>query len=168
MPEPTTNKAIPTASRPYAPNYGIKAANEGSGLLPWSWAEQRLQKCKNFYLSTVSPEGRPHVMPLWGLWLDSKFFFSTGKNSRKARNLAGNPHCTVATGNAEEAVILEGTASLVSDRQLCSRFVQAVSEKYKFDMGGYAEEPIYALQPRRAFGLIEKDFVGSATRWTWN
>jgi general stress protein 26 len=158
----------PRPSRPYAPNYGIKAADQGSGLLPWSWAEQRLEKCVNFYLTTVTPDGRPHVMPVWGLWFEDKFFFSTGKNSRKAKNLATNPHCTVATGNADEAVIVEGTVSLVDDRDLRQRFGKAVTAKYNFDMGGYSEEPVYVVTPERAFGLVDKDFVGSATRWTWD
>jgi general stress protein 26 len=167
MPETAAKPCTPRASRPHAPNYGIKAANEGNGLLPWSWAEERLHNCRNFYLSTAGADGRPHVMPIWGLWLDQKFFFSSGKDSRKAKNLAVNPHCSVATGNADEAVILEGIVSPLRDPAVLERFEQKVAEKYQFDMGPYAEEPVYMLEPQRAFGLIEKDFVGSATRWTW-
>lgn len=161
-------KSTPRASRPYAPNYGIKSENEGSGLLPWSWAEERLVGCKNFYLSTVTPEGRPHVMPVWGLWLDGKFFFSTGRQSRKSKNIAANPYATVATGNSDEAVIVEGTVSQLHDRDYRKRFEKSVTEKYNFNVEGYEEEPVYILTPERAFGLIEKDFVGSATRWTFS
>ena len=165
MAEPTSK---PRASRPHAPGYGIKPAEEGSGLLPWDWAEERLNTTRNFFISTAGPNGAPHLMVIWGLWLDGKFFFSSGRNSRKAKNLAGNSRCTIATGNADETVVLEGTVSLLSDRELRRRYIQAVTEKYDFDMGPYAEEPVYILQPRRAFGLIEKNFLSSATRWTWD
>ena len=157
----------PRASRPYAPNYGIKKENEGAGLLPWSWAEERLEKTQNFFISTVTPDHAPHVMVIWGMWFEGKFFFSTGANSRKAKNLAANPRCVITTGNSDEAVILEGRVSPVNDRALRSRYTEAVTKKYKFDLGPYSEEPIYALEPQRAFALVEKDFVGSATRWTW-
>ena len=50
-------------------------------------------------------------MPVWGVWLDDAFFFSTGRKSRKGQNLAANPACTVANDDGEEAVIVEGVAS---------------------------------------------------------
>ncbi|HZU21199.1 MAG TPA: pyridoxamine 5'-phosphate oxidase family protein [Terriglobales bacterium] len=167
MNEPARGFSTPRATRPYAPHYGIKAADEGSGLLPWSWAEERLERCRNFYLSTARADGRPHVMPIWGLWLDRKFFFSSGKESQKAKNLASNPNCALATGDADEAVIVEGTVTLVTDRDLLQRFETAVAAKYNFEMSGYAEEPVYVLAPEKAFGLVESDFVNSATRWTF-
>lgn len=82
----------PRASRPHMPGYGILAADQGSGLLPWSWASERLAEAHNYFVATTRPDGRPHVMPVWGLWLDDTFYFSTGRESRKARNLEGNPH----------------------------------------------------------------------------
>ena len=167
MTKPAANVSGPRASRPYAPNYGIKAPNEGSGLLPWSWAEERLHSCRNFYLATSSPEARPHLMPLWGLWLDGKFLFSTGRQSRKSKNLTSNPRGVISTGNADEAVIVEGTVSLLCDRDYRKRFEKAVEAKYNFNVEAYAEEPVYVLTPEKAFGLVEKDFMGSAARWIW-
>jgi hypothetical protein len=167
MPETAAKDPTPRASRPYAPNYGIKGPNEGSGLLPWSWAEERLQNCRNFYLTTASPNARPHIMPVWGLWLEGKFLFSSGKQSRKSKNLTANPRCAVATGNADEAVIVEGTVSLIRDRDYRKRFEKAVEAKYNFNVEPYADEPVYVLTPEKAFGLVEKDFIGGATRWIW-
>ena len=89
------------------PGYGILAADDGAGLLPWDWAVERLSGSHNYWLVTTRPDGRPHMMPLWGLWLDSTFYFSTGRQSRKGRNLAANSHCVVATEHADEAVIVE-------------------------------------------------------------
>src|SRR4030081_968866 len=100
--------AKPRASRPHMPGYGLPTA--GTGLLPWSWAEQRLKKSHNYWITTVKPDGSPHTMVVWGLWIDGQFLFSTGRKSRKARNLAKNPNCVVSTEHAHEAVIVEGTA----------------------------------------------------------
>src|SRR5688500_8423420 len=102
-------KTSPKASRPFMPKtYGIADAKEGKGLLNWKWATDRLLKTRNYWLSTVRPDGRPHVMPIWGVWLDDIFYFSTSLQSRKARNLIHNPYGVLTTDNATEAVIVEG------------------------------------------------------------
>src|ERR1700675_123558 len=95
----------PRSSRPHMPGYGLPEANKG--LLPWSWAEQRLKKSHNYWITTTKPDGAPHTMVVWGLWLDGAFIFSTGRQSRKARNLAENKKCVVCTEHAHEAVIVE-------------------------------------------------------------
>jgi hypothetical protein len=106
-------KRVPKASRPHMPGYGLPKGTKG--LLPWKWAEDRLKKSHNYWITTVRPDGSPHTMVVWGLWLEGAFYFSTGKQSRKARNLAENPRCIVATERAEEAVIVEGEAQLTKD-----------------------------------------------------
>jgi hypothetical protein len=60
------NAGMPRASRPYMPGYGIQGPDEGSGLLPWSWAEQRLTASRNYWVTSLWPDGRPHSMPLNG------------------------------------------------------------------------------------------------------
>jgi hypothetical protein len=54
----------PRASRPYMPDNGVVGPAEGRGLLPWSWAEERLIASHNYWVATVWPDGRPHVMPV--------------------------------------------------------------------------------------------------------
>jgi pyridoxine/pyridoxamine 5'-phosphate oxidase len=144
------------------PGYGLPKGTKG--LLPWSWADRRLARSHNYWISTTRPEGNPHTMIVWGLWLDRRFCFSTGAQSRKARNLATNPNCVVCTEHANEAVILEGTAQLTNDPTLVKRFAKLYQAKYKWDTSGFSE-PIYVVIPRVAFGLYEKKFMGSATRW---
>src|SRR3954468_6472724 len=103
----------PKASRPRMPGYGMPRG--AKGLLPWTWAEERLRTSHNYYLMTVRPDATPHAMPVWGVWVDNRFFFSTGAQSVKARNLAVNPSCVICTEKAAEAVVVEGTASPVTD-----------------------------------------------------
>lgn len=152
----------PKPSRPHMPGYGLPKSRKG--LLSWSWAEQRLTKSHNYWISTARPDGAPHSMVVWGLWLDGRFYFSTGQKSRKARNLAANPRCVICSDRAEQAVIVEGVAEPVSDRAIRKRFGDLYQKKYNWDMKDFAE-PVYVVRPRVVFGLFEKKFMGSATRW---
>ena len=163
----------PKASRPLAPGYGFPENNKG--LLPWSWAEQRLKKSHNYWVTTikpttVKPDGSPHTMVVWGLWQDGRFLFSTGSKSRKARNLAQNANCIVCTEHAHEAVIVEGVAEIagVAARR---KLLPAYERKYKFDMSTMKDdilsmkEPVFAVRPRLVFGFWEKHFQSKSTRW---
>jgi hypothetical protein len=165
-----TKRREPKASRPYAPGYGFPKSSKG--LLPWSWAERRLEKSHNYWITTVKPDGSPHTMVVWGLWLHGGFVFSTGSKSRKARNLVENPHCVVCTEHAQEAVIVEGVAEL-ADFPLRREMLKKYERKYKFDMSGFEKdilsmkEPVFVVSPQAAFGLWEKHFVDKTTRWTF-
>ena len=160
--------ASPKTSRPQAPGYGFPTSTKG--LLPWSWAEQRLKKSHNYWITTVKPDGSPHTMVVWGLWQDGRFLFSTGAKSRKARNLAGNGNCIVCTERAEEAIIVEGVAE-IADVAARKKFLPPYERKYKFDMSGMKDdilsmkEPVFAIRPRVAFAMWEKYFQSKSTRW---
>jgi pyridoxine/pyridoxamine 5'-phosphate oxidase len=147
------------------PGYGIVSESEGDGLLPWSWAEGLLASARNYFLATTRPDGRPHVMVIWGLWQEESFRFSTGKTSRKAKNLAENPHCVVTIEGGEEAVIVEGVATAIAPADV-ARFNEAYKTKYDWDVSSMSE-PVYVVKPRVVFGQIEKTFTKSATRWTF-
>ena len=159
----------PAPSRPHMPGYGLPETRKG--LLPWKWAEERLRKSHNFWIATVRADGRPHVMVIWALWLDGAIYFSTGSQSRKAKNLAGNPHCVMGTEKANEAVVVEGTTERVTDQALLKKILRLYERKYRFDMSGFEKdilalkEPIFAVRPRVAFGLNEKRYQANATRW---
>jgi len=147
------------------PGYAILPADAGRGLLPWSWAEERLRRARNYWVSTVRADGRPHAMAVWGVWEDGAFFFSTGAKSRKARNLARDPRCVVTTDDAAEAVIVEGRAELVEDAGVLG----PVSRRYtaKYAEGYPPDSHVYRVRPEVAFGFIESEteFAGAATRW---
>jgi nitroimidazol reductase NimA-like FMN-containing flavoprotein (pyridoxamine 5'-phosphate oxidase superfamily) len=158
-------KSKPKADRPFAPGYGIVGSKAGKGLLPWAWVARKMNGSRTFWLATIYAGGkRPHVMPVWGVWLEDAFFFSTGRKSRKGQNLAANPTCTVTNDDGEEAVIVEGQAAPTDDRTLLERVATAYKKKYKMDPRSMGE-PIFRVQPTRVFGFVEKTFPQSATRW---
>ena len=160
----TKTKLSPAADRPVAPGYGLLGPRAGKGLLPWKWVAEKM-KCHTFWLATMHATGkRPHVMPVWGVWLDDAFFFSTARKSRKGQNLAANPACTVTNDDGEEAVIVEGDAAVLSDATELQRVAAAYKKKYKMDPRSMGE-PIFRVRPVKVFGLVEKTFPKSATRW---
>ena len=85
----------------------------------WSDARGRLEQAQVSWLSTVRPDGRPHVTPLLSIWLDDALYFCTGPSERKARNLEHNPHCILTTGcnGLDEGLdlVVEGDAAKVRD-----------------------------------------------------
>jgi len=155
-------KSAPRSGVPYMPGYDMMFA-KGRRSLPWTWAAERLSKAQNYFLVTVRPDGRPHAMPVWGLWLEDAFYFSTGRRSRKSRNLAANPNCVVCPESASEAVILEGNALEVAGSSLPRKFNSAYEKKYNWKIEGN-EGPFYEVQPQVVFGFDEN--AGSnPTRW---
>ncbi len=156
---------MPKASRPYMPGYGLPAAPKGKGLLSWKWAQERLERSHNYWMATTKPNGGPHVMPVWGIWVNSVFYFSTGRESRKAKNLTANPKCVVCTDRSNEAVILEGVAEEVTDAARLKKLAVPYHKKYKPWKLDPGLGPVYAVVPRALFGLREKDAMKSATRW---
>ena|ERR1051326_4814867 len=156
--------ATPRAERPAIPDYGISKSK--TGMLPWKWAEKKLADSREYWIITVRPDGRPHAMIIWGLWSEGAFWFGTGGKTQKARNLAANPNCIVGTQDAAEAVILEGVAESISDAELRRKLEPLSLKKYGMSGGG-GTEPVYRVRPTRVFGLVEKNFPTSATRWTF-
>jgi nitroimidazol reductase NimA-like FMN-containing flavoprotein (pyridoxamine 5'-phosphate oxidase superfamily) len=143
----------PAIDRPIMPkDYGVPPTDEG--LLPWSHARERLEHARNYWVVTVRPDGRPHVVPIWGAWLGDKFYFDGSPETRHIRNLTANPGMAVHLENGEDVVIVEGTAAAIAapDPALATDLVQSYSTKYapnyeptsdQWDQGG-----LYVVHPR--------------------
>jgi hypothetical protein len=165
--EMMTQLLDPKLSRPGMPkDYGILDESQGSGLLPWRRASEQLAKARNYWIHTTRADGRPHAMPVWGLWFEERFYFSTGPTSVNGRNLAANPSLVVHLESGDDSVILEGTAERVKDKGLLKRLDEAYRAKYDFPLVNEAGEGnIYTLDHSLAFAWLERDFIGSATRY---
>jgi PPOX class probable F420-dependent enzyme len=153
------------------PGYGTLAPDEGSGLLPWSWAEERLTTARNFWLATIGDDAQPHLTPVWGFWDGQFLWFTCAIGSRKARNLWRDPRCTVSTEDAGDPVVMEGTATVVTDMPTITKLLAAINAKYETNIGIEFADPkvnsLFRITPVRAFGLKHDDFTGSPTRWTF-
>ena len=80
------------ADRPFMPGYGVLPATEGSGLIAVGGGRAPADRLARLLVRhRPARTARPHVMPVWGVWLDGRLWFSSGLRSRKARNLAATP-----------------------------------------------------------------------------
>ena len=154
------------------PGYGLAGPDEGTGLLPWSWAEERLVNSRNYWVVTLWPDGRPHAMPVWGVWDGQSFWFSSSRRSRKATNVANDPRCVVTIENAVDPVVLEGAAEIVTDLEAIATVLELVNRKYEtryqLEFLDPAVNATIRVDPRWSFGLVQEDFGGSPTRWTFD
>jgi len=152
----------PKASRPRMAGYGVPKSLKGA--LTWKWARKRLSESHNYWLTTVRPDGTPHTMVVWGLWLGGAYYFSTGATSRKARNLQQNPNCVVCNENAEEAVIVEGIARKLAESEIPQQAFANYKAKYGWELDPQ-RGPVYMVRPRTVFAMPEKQFPEGVTRW---
>jgi hypothetical protein len=154
------------------PDYGVDT--DQWQALPWSWAAQRLVAARNYWVVTVSAAGRPHALPVWGVWHDGehRFCFSCGPRSRKAADLAANPQVSVAPEDTVEAVSVEGVAAVVQDEQRLELWIDRYLSKYRpvspdLSADFIRENVLVEVAPKRAFAIIEREqeFSTRATRW---
>jgi PPOX class probable F420-dependent enzyme len=157
----------PVASRPSFPSgYGIRSDDEG--LVPWSDAAQKLEGARNYWIGTTRPDGSPHAMPVWGVWLDGSLFFSSGSTSRKTRNLAVNPRVVAHLESGDDVVVLEGMAQRVTDEAELRRVAELYTAKYDFAFDPTNPDyPVFRIKPRRAYAWLERDYTATATRYTF-
>lgn len=163
----------PRRDRPRLPDgYGLPAHDEG--LLDWSEVEARLIASKHYWLATVRPDGRPHSIPRWGVWLDGRFWYDGAPTTRHALNAERNPAVTLTLESGTEVVIVEGRslAALADADDLGAR-LSAAFGKYADD--GY--EPaadawsgpdgggLRVITPERVLAWF--DFPKDVTRFRW-
>jgi general stress protein 26 len=118
------------------PRYGDASATPP----PWTEIERLLTDAQLYWIITVRADGRPHAVPLVGVWQDGGFAFCTGSQEQKYRNLDANPQVAVTTGSTGangwdhgKDVVVEGTAVRVTDPQTLQRLADAWFAKYGDD-----------------------------------
>ncbi len=101
--------ALPRAQRPRFPEgYGLPDTDEG--LLRWDQVRPRLEAATEYWLATVRPDGRPHVVPRWGVWVDDTLYYDGAPTTIHAQNLRTNPACNLHLENGKQSVILDGVS----------------------------------------------------------
>jgi len=136
-------------------------SSPGATALPWTDAEEQLQKADVFWLSTVPPEGRPHVVPLIAVWLNGSLYFATGDGERKARNLAKNRQVSITSGcndlNKGLDIVVEGQTKAVTDdaklRRVVETYVAKYGEGWRLPIGDVL---FFEVTPSKVFGFGRK------------
>jgi len=161
----------------------------GDPPIPWSRALDQLeasarethsesQSPRTYWLSTVRPDGRPHLAGIGALWVDGKFYFTSGPGTRKSRNLAKNPSCVISVALGDLDLVVEGRAAKVTDQPTLERLAEryavqgwparatdgALTAEYSAPSAGPPPWNLYAVTPITAFGVATAKPYG-ATRW---
>jgi len=156
----------------------------GAEPIPWARALDQLQDAKTqktYWLTTVHPDGRPHVAGVGAQWLDGTFYFTSGAGTRKSRDLAENPACVVSVALPGLDLVVEGTARWVTDEATLQRLAEryaaqgwpatategALTAPYSAPSAGPAPWQLYVLTPVTAFGVATAEPYG-ATRWRFS
>ena len=159
---------VRSRSRPSTPGY-FRAENEGAGLLEWAETARRFAAPRNYWVSTSSKTGRPHAMPVWGVWQGDRFVFSTSPESRKARNLIDNPQVAVHLEDGNVVIVIEGRAVELRDAAELLAFLDVYNPKYKWNFTpDQVARGVFAVRPEQAFAWLGGEgeaFGGTATRW---
>jgi hypothetical protein len=111
-------------------------------------------------------------MPVWAVWHEQRLLFSSSKPSRKAQNLLRDPRCSLATEDAQNPVVVEGVAELLTEPVDLESLLAAENAKYGTSYGIEMVDPAlnccFRMKPRWIFALRADDFTGSPTRWSLN
>lgn len=143
----------PKISRPKLPK---GYADNPASYVTWGWVAAQLTESKNYWLCSVRPDGRPHVVPRWGAFLDNKFYYDGSPETRHARNIVENPHVSLHLESGTQVIILEGTSQPAGrpDPEFAKRLAEAISGKYGNQ--GYSPKPdqwdeggLYVFTPRQ-------------------
>ncbi len=160
----TGRRAESKPSRPHIPGYGISESEEG--MLSWSHVGERMESARNYWVGTTRPDGRPHAVPVWGVWVDGTFYFGGGLHTRKARNLEVNPALVEHLEDGDAVVIIEGTAVKFTQENIDPSLLERIDGAYEAKYGMRHGTPLWGLQPRVAFAWT--DFLKDATRWLFD
>jgi nitroimidazol reductase NimA-like FMN-containing flavoprotein (pyridoxamine 5'-phosphate oxidase superfamily) len=163
-------RSPPPAERPASPPASYGVPQQGGELVPWEHVVERLRAATGYWLGTVTPDGRPHVVPVWGVLVDDDLYLETGApETAKMRNLARERRVHVHLDDVDDVVIVTGEAVFVAPTlALGTALAQAFHAKYP----GYDPAPD-AWGPDTDGGLarIDPDTVlawrdmPTATRW---
>jgi nitroimidazol reductase NimA-like FMN-containing flavoprotein (pyridoxamine 5'-phosphate oxidase superfamily) len=162
--QPPRGRAEPTLSRPQMPEgYGVP--KDSAGMLPWNDIREVLQTAQIYWVATTRPDGRPHVVPIWGAWVDDTFYFEGSPETRRGRNLAANPAVAVHIERGNLAIMVEGVTEIVSlDEARFAEVADSFASRYSYRPE--SREGWYTVRPRVA--LAWDEFPKSTTRYRFD
>ena len=162
----------PGVDRPFFPK-GYIQPKKMKDYVPWSYAQERLEKARAYWIGTAAPDGQPYIAPVWGIWLDDKLYFDGSPETRRGRNIEVNPKVVVhldANENGEDVLIIQGEAHQIAGpaRDLAESLSKAYTEKYAYS--NYSPSPdswnqggLYVVNPEVVIAWTS--FIKDPTRW---
>ena len=159
----------PRRSRPGPAGY---FAETEDGMLPWAHVVDELRGARNYWVSTVSPAGIPHAMPVWAVWQEEQLLFSTSPVSAKARNLRANANSCVHLESGRRVVMLQGETWPVADPRIQELYRVHYNPKYDWDFTPeQVRQDVYSFRPQRGFAWLDDHgdgFAKTGTRFVFD
>ena len=154
---------LPEPERLDAPDsFGFALEEYPFTPMSWDWVTSQLEASRNYWIATTRPSGRPHSVPVWGVWTNDAFHFATDPLGITAKNLKRNPESVVTLESGDDVVILEGQFTL---HESTESIQQAFNTKYDMPWGADETIPVFTLELKKALAWTESDYPSNATRW---
>jgi len=155
----------PRPERPDIPaSYGFTASTPHTPPT-WDSITERVRTSRNYWICSLSPDGQPHALPVWGIWLEDCLYFVTKRASKKARNLLANPKVAIHLESGDDVVSFQGIVAEVRDPTRMDQVATVYTAKYNGDEIFPDIEVVFELLPQLAFTWLESNYHQTATRW---
>lgn len=149
--------------------------------LAWAAGLDELRSVDTYWVATTLPDGGPHLVPVLAVVVDGALHFSASDRSRKARNLAADPHLVVSGSSGTCDLVVHGQAQAVSDEAVLHRIAEAYQDKYGWapqvrqgalwaegaPTAGPPPYRVFQVEPHRAFSFPTDDAT-VPTRWRFH
>ncbi len=160
----------PKISRPHFPAGYVE---HPKAMVSWEYVAQKLTDAKNYWLASVRPDGRPHVVPRWAVFVEGCVYYDGSPETRHARNLEQNPQVALHLESGDQAIIAYGTARPAG--KPAPELAQKIAAAYcaKYTAFGYSPEPnqwdeggLYVFEPKSV--LAWTSFMDDPTKFIFS
>jgi len=146
---------------------GYQMPETNENLISWDFVSEQMSKSRHYWISTVFPDARPHVVPVWGIWYENRLHFEGSLQTGWGQNILKNTHIAAHLPDADKVVIIEGTAHFIEDDEIDNEtwnlLDRTFQQKYQVDKGS----PYIYVQPKRVLAWNGEDLT-TMTRWLFD
>jgi hypothetical protein len=163
----------PKRDRPHLPEGYIKP--DPKGMLPWTSVDKMLRVSPYFWLATIDPDGKPHLIQQWFVWIDQQVFFDGSERTKWARNLIRDPRVGFGVQNGNDTSYGDGSADIIRGtpvtlaRRIAAQYGAKYGRTFKYRPKAeqYVKGYTFRIKPEKLIAFDIKKFDTSATRFTF-
>lgn len=145
---------------------GYGMPQEREHLLGWDFVVEQMNAATHYWITTRFPDGRPHTVPLWGLWHENRLHFEGRPQAAWARHLVRDPRAVVHPPDPEQVVTIEGVARIVQDDDITEQEWDDLDSRFQAKYAVDSGSPYWCLEPVKVLawngGLLD-----TMTRWSF-
>ncbi|WP_350277925.1 pyridoxamine 5'-phosphate oxidase family protein [Kribbella sp. HUAS MG21] len=135
-----------------------------AALLDWSFVSAQLENATHYWLTTIATDGRPHSVPVWGLWYGNRLHFEGRPQAAWARNLLRDPRVTAHPPEPEQVVMLEGRARVIQDDELTGQEWAELDGRFQTKYRTGTGSPYWCIEPTKVIAW-DGGLLDTMTRW---